>query len=212
MLKRCTEITINEEFEVILVNNGSTDNTHEILEQLIPKYPGCSVVNVQENKGYGFGILAGLNSAKGKILAWTHADMQTDPKDSLLGLDIFDKYGTDILVKGSRYGRPLGDTIFTVGMSIFETLLLRKRMWDINAQPTMFSKDFYETWSSAPHDFSLDLFVYFKSLKDKKLVYRFPVKFGERAYGISHWNVDFKSKLKFIKRTISYSFKLRKMF
>ena len=33
---------------------------------------------------------------------------------------------------------------------------------------------------------------------------------GERAFGTSHWNIDIKSKIKFIKRTINYSFNLRK--
>jgi glycosyltransferase involved in cell wall biosynthesis len=212
LLERCDELIVSEECEVILVDNGSTDNTLEILEQLLPKYPGCRVIHLTDNQGYGYGILAGLNSAKGKILGWTHADMQTDPKDALRGLDLFDKYGTDIFVKGSRYGRPLGDIIFTIGMSVFETLLLRKPLWDINAQPTMFSKDFYETWSFAPDDFALDLFAYYKALKCGNKVYRFPVKFDEREYGISNWNMDLKSKWKFIKRTFSYSLQLLKRF
>ena len=39
-------------------------------------------------------------------------------------------------------------------MSLFETLLLRTRLWDINAQPTMFHRDFFASWDRPPHDFS----------------------------------------------------------
>ncbi|WP_163770080.1 glycosyltransferase, partial [Proteus mirabilis] len=46
-------------------------------------------VRVERNQGYGFGILSGLSQAKGRILAWTHADMQTDPADALAGLALF---------------------------------------------------------------------------------------------------------------------------
>ena len=210
LLNRCIDLGSVRDFELILVNNGSTDNTKDVLEQLLPGYPCCRVVNVAENKGYGYGILAGLKAAKGEILGWTHADMQTDPQDAMIGIQLFHKYGPEILVKGRRYGRPLADTAFTVGMSGFETLLLGKPMWDINAQPTMFSRRFYETWDSPPDDFSLDLYTYYKAKRLNLNVRRFPVKFGERAYGVSHWNVDWRSKWKFIQRTIEFSLKLRK--
>ena len=210
LLNRCRSLGARKDWEIILVNNGSTDNTLEILEHLLPQYPGCRVVNVKINKGYGFGILAGLRAAKGEILAWTHADMQTDPQDVVLGLDLFEESGSEVIVKGRRYGRPIGDTLFTIGMSGFETLLLRKPMWDINAQPTMFSRNFFETWRVPPDDFALDLYAYYEAKSQSIKVRRFPVEFGERAYGQSHWNVDWKSKWKFIQRTVMYSLKLRK--
>ncbi|WP_227724896.1 glycosyltransferase family 2 protein, partial [Yersinia proxima] len=163
LLERCKAITFNPDIEVILVDNGSTDTSPEILQQLLPQYPGCRSVRVENNQGYGFGILAGLKAAKGDVLGWTHADMQTDPQDFLRGLALFEQNGMDIFVKGQRYGRPLSDVIFTVGMSVFETLLLGKAMWDINAQPTLFSRSFFETWQDPPHDFSLDLYVYYRA-------------------------------------------------
>ena len=41
------------------------------------------------NKGYGFGILQGLAVAEGRILSWTHADLQTDPKDVVLAYELY---------------------------------------------------------------------------------------------------------------------------
>jgi glycosyltransferase involved in cell wall biosynthesis len=210
LLERCKALAAEPEVEVILVDNGSTDNTPQLLLNLLPNYPGCRSVRVDNNQGYGFGIVSGLKAAKGEILGWTHADLQTDPQDTLRGLELFEKYGKDIFVKGSRYGRPLADVIFTVGMSIFETLLLTKPMWDINAQPTMFPHEFFESWSTPPDDFSLDLYAYYQAQTQGLKVYRFPVKFGERAHGVSHWNVNWGAKWKFIHRTIDFSLKLKK--
>lgn len=85
-------------------------------------------MRVEKNQGYGFGILSGLRAAEGKVLGWTHADMQTDPVDARRDLVLFDQHGDDIFIKGRRYGRPLGDVLFTVGMSAFKTLLLRHVM------------------------------------------------------------------------------------
>ena len=95
-------------------------------------------------------------------------------------------------------------------MSIFETVLLRTRLWDINAQPNIFSRSFFESWVNPPHDFSLDLYVYFTARHQGLPVYRFPVEFGERAHGVSHWNVNWAGKWKFIRRTIDFSFELKK--
>ena len=210
LLERCKELAVRPDVEVVLVDNGSTDSTAELLQNLLPKYPGCRSIRVEKNQGYGFGIVSGLKAAKGEILGWTHADMQTDPQDVLLGLGLFEKHGDDIFVKGRRYGRPFMDVVFTVGMSVFETLLLARPMWDINAQPTMFPRSFFDDWETPPEDFSLDLFTYYQAQSSGLKVYRFPVRFGERAHGVSHWNVNWAAKWKFIRRTIDFSLQLKK--
>jgi glycosyltransferase involved in cell wall biosynthesis len=211
LLEQCKEIT-SSVVEVILVDNGSSDDTSQILSSLLSKYTGIRSIKLEKNQGYGFGILAGLRASNGDILGWTHADMQTDPKDILNGLTLFDKYGDEIFVKGCRYGRPFLDIVFTVGMSIFETILLKKLFWDINAQPTMFSRIFFERWNSPPDDFSLDLYAYFQAQRMSLIVYRFPVMFKKRAYGVSSWNISWTGKWKFILRTIKYSLKLKEKF
>ena len=210
LLERCKELAVRPDIEVVLVYNGSTDGTTEVLQNLLPKYPGCRSIRIEKNQGYGFGIVSGLKAAKGEILGWTHADMQTDPQDALLGLGIFEMYGENIFVKGRRYGRPLVDVAFTVGMSIFETALLARPMWDINAQPTIFSRSFFESWTIPPDDFSLDLYAYYQAQKYSCKIYRFPVRFGKRVHGISHWNVNWAAKRKFICRTVEFSLQLKK--
>jgi len=208
LLGRC-ECLNKADIEVILVDNGSTDNSSKVLGRLLPSYPHCRSIRIPVNQGYGFGILSGLNEANGDLLSWTHADMQTDPKDILRGLEIFAEHGNNIYVKGQRIKRPLADSFFTISMSVFETLLLRTRLWDINAQPNMCSKHFFESWINPPHDFSLDLYAYFTARKQNLSIYRFPVQFGERAHGVSHWNVNWSAKIKFIRRTINFSFELK---
>ncbi|RQV18493.1 glycosyltransferase family 2 protein [Burkholderia cenocepacia] len=210
LVERCKNLCASSGVEVVLVDNGSSDDSPAVLRTLLAGTTGLRSVRVDVNQGYGFGILSGLRVAEGEILGWTHADMQTDPCDALEGLTLFERCGNDIFVKGRRYGRPIADVAFTVGMSIFETCLLNKPLWDINAQPTMFSRTFFERLKNPPSDFSLDLYVYYQARIMGLPVHRFPVRFGERAHGVSHWNVNWAAKRKFIRRTIDFSLSMRK--
>ena len=200
-----------KDVELILVNNGSNDSTETILLNLKRNYNFLETIKLKKNNGYGNGILQGLKKAKGKYISWTHADLQTDPYDVIIGFEKFEKeLSPKIFIKGNRLGRPLKDIIFTIGMSIFETILLKKFFWDVNAQPNIFHKNFFNMLEKIPLDFSFDLFFYFNAKKKKLKILRFPVKYPERKFGVSHWNTDFKNKMKFIKRTIKYSFQLKK--
>ena len=211
ILNRFSEVIKRDDIEVILVNNGSTDNSEAVLNELLPKYAFAKTVKVEVNQGYGYGILQGLNSAKGDYIGWTHADMQTDPNDVIKALDIIEKENCNKnFVKGNRKGRPLFDVFFTFGMGCFETLLMGQFLWDINAQPNIFSRELFENWKNPPYDFALDLFALYQAKKEKYKIIRFPVIFPERIHGASHWNTGLVAKWKFIKRTIEFSFKLKK--
>jgi glycosyltransferase involved in cell wall biosynthesis len=212
LLDRCDRLVAIGDVEVVLVDNGSTDDSAAVLARLLPDHPGCRSIRVDRNQGYGFGILAGLAAARGEILGWTHADLQTDPFDAAAGLRLFEGGPHNVFVKGRRHGRPFGDVVFTFCMSVFETLLLRKPFWDINAQPTLFRRELFESWSDAPSGFALDLFAYFQARRSGAVVRRFPVLFGARAHGVSHWNVNWAAKRKFIQRTVEFSLQLRRSF
>lgn len=211
ILKRFEEVIKTGEVEVILVNNGSKDDSADVLAELLPNYSFARTVHVPVNQGYGYGILQGLKSAEGEHIGWTHADMQTDPADVLKALDIINNStNKNIYVKGNRKGRPRFDQFFTWGMSVFETIYFKKLLVDVNAQPNIFPKFFFESWDNPPFDFSLDLYAVYMAKKAGLSLVRFPVLFPERIHGESKWNNEgLRSKWKFIKRTLQFSKELK---
>lgn len=204
LLDKCIKC-VSEEIEVILVDNGSTDDTYKKLSQ--SKLPqNLNFIKISKNIGYGHGIISGLNSAKGQIVSWTHADLQTDPFDVIEG---FKKYEGSLIkkkcvVKGIRKKRNFIDFLFTLGMSFYCLIIMKKWMYDINAQPKIFHRDFLKNFSKAPLDFSLDLFWvnYFKQKKIKINI--ISVFFNKRIYGESKGGGSITGKIKLIKRTLAY--------
>lgn len=209
---RCAEVLDAEpDAEIVLVDNGSTDDSPAVLAEVAGRHDRLRSVRVPVNQGYGFGILTGLRAATGDVLGWTHADLQTDPMDAVTGFARFKAGDTSRLyVKGARYGRPLADRVFTTGMSVFETLLFGRVLRDVNAQPNLFPRALFERWDAPPHDFALDTYAYAVAKAEGYRVERFPVLFAPRQHGVSHWNVNWQAKMKFIRRTLDFSFRLRR--
>ena len=138
--------------------------------------------------------------------------MQTNPKDVIKAVDILleDKERENMFVKVTTKGSSPWDMLFTNGMSLFESVYLGKKLIDINAQPNVFSRSFFETWEVPPYDFSLDLYALYMAKKQGMKVVRFPVEFPKRIHGSSKWNTGIKSKFRFIKRTLQFSVALKK--
>ncbi len=211
ILERTKSPFLQNNVELILVNNGSTDNSKEILSKIIIYYPHAKYIDLEKNLGYGGGILKGLNLCKGELIGWTHADLQTDPLDCIAAFKEYEKTAKikNIFIKGNRKNRSLNDQFFTFGMSLFETFLLGKLIYDVNAQPTIFPKRFFNSWINPPKDFSLDLYSYYLAKKNNYKIKRISVDFPKRVSGQSRWNVNYTSRIRFILRTIRYSFKLK---
>ncbi len=213
LLAAYNQAIVRDDIEVVLVNNGSTDETGTILERVAASYSHfLTIVTVSTNQGYGYGILSGLQAATGEFIGWTHGDLQTPPSDVITALHIIEQNENNpsLYVKGTRNGRPIFDRFFSWGMGWFESIYLHAPLREINAQPNVFHRSFLDTFTNPPHDFSFDLYVLYMAHRHHLKLVRFPVAFLKRQHGTSKWNTGIKSKWKFIKRTISFSVKLKK--
>lgn len=206
LLKRFAESCGGTPFELILVDNGSVDDTAQVLARLLPQFPFARSVRVAKNQGYGHGIWTGLQAAKGEVLAWSHADLQTDPADVFHAWRIYRASSSprQTVVKGSRHGRRLSERVVSWGMQTFATLLLRTRLTEINAQPKMFHRDLLACLPSPPVDLNFDLYVLYAARKCGWRVASFPVAFPPRQHGHSSWATSWRSKARTIGRSVRY--------
>lgn len=90
-------------FEIIFVDDGSTDNTFRILEDLHKKDNRLKVLRFRKNFGQTAALSAGFDYSKGDIIITLDGDLQNDPEDIPLLVDKL-REGYDI-VSGWRYKR-----------------------------------------------------------------------------------------------------------
>jgi len=100
-VKAASELT--PDFEVIVVNDGSSDGTAEIADELARTYPQVRVVHHATNRGYGGALQTGFRSAAKELIFYTDGDAQYDPAELAA---LWDRMGEDVdLVNGYKISR-----------------------------------------------------------------------------------------------------------
>lgn len=69
---------LKQDYEIILVNDGSSDNTGKICDEIAEKNPKVKVIHHQKNLGYGEALKSGFYNAKYEIIVYTDGDGQFD--------------------------------------------------------------------------------------------------------------------------------------
>jgi len=76
-----TARTLTPDHEVIVINDGSADNTAEILDELARTYPEVRIVHHEKNRGYGGALRSGFAAATRELIFYTDGDAQYDPAE-----------------------------------------------------------------------------------------------------------------------------------
>lgn len=81
---------LTNDYEILVVNDGSKDDTKEILEHLRKKYTKLRLIHHEKNRGYGGALITGFENAKKEWIFYTDGDGQYDPSELLLLTKVLD--------------------------------------------------------------------------------------------------------------------------
>ena len=80
-LIKCLDSLVNQtltDIEILLINDGSTDNSQKIIDEYVKKYPNICRCFRQENSGQACARNVGINSARGDFIAFVDSDDYVD--------------------------------------------------------------------------------------------------------------------------------------
>jgi glycosyltransferase involved in cell wall biosynthesis len=98
-----TARSLTDDYEVIVVNDGSPDHTGELLDEMARVYPWLKVVHHARNRGYGGALRTGFETACKELVFYTDGDAQYDPREML---ELFAALRDDVdFVNGTKIGR-----------------------------------------------------------------------------------------------------------
>jgi len=134
---------VADDFEIIIVNDGSTDKTGEIADRLLKEDPKVRVVHHEQNLGYGTAIRSGLCTSRMEYIFFTDGDSQFDV--SQLSSFVSAIYGFDGVI-GFRVNRqdPWVRKLNAWAWNRLVRLLFGLRVRDIDCAFKLFRRGVFE--------------------------------------------------------------------
>lgn len=202
-----------EEFQLLIVENGSTDDSQKILKRLKLHEFGSwfDVLRLENNLGYGGGIWAGLQATTAPIIGWTHSDLQCEPRDAFTAFQkLRELESKKVIVKGVRFGRSRREILVSRVYELAARVLLGFRGYEINAQPKVFHREALQLVPNPPKNIAFDLYFLLFAARAGYSFHTIPVHFPARLYGKSSWSSSIVSRCKTIYGVLNYMYQLRK--
>lgn len=170
-----------KEFEIIVVANGSTDNTAKIVRNLAKKDKHIKLVD-ENKRGYGIALRAGFANATKELIFYTDGDNQFNIEDMDKLLPMLAKYD---IVSGYRIKRcdPPGRIFVASVYNLIINLLFHQGIRDIDASFKLFKSEVFKKIKLRANTGLIDAEVLIKAKKQGFLIGQVGVRHYAREAG-----------------------------
>lgn len=176
---------INNNWEVILVNDGSSDKTLNIMEDFSETKPHVKIVSYENNHGKGYAIKKGIDVAKGEKIIFIDADGSINPDQipkMIDKLDYFDIVIGDRSLKQSNIKQPFFRTFIGKLFNLYVRMLFQSNITDnlcgFKGFKQQIAKQLFSDLNAQGWLFDVEIF--FKANKKKYGIYRLPINWEHR--------------------------------
>ena len=173
--------------EIIVIDDGSTDGTRDLLRQIAPGHPRLMLHLHERNRGKGAAIQTGIQAATQDLVLIQDADLEYDPRDYPALLAPIQE-GKAQVVFGSRFlGGPRRTTMFwhmvaNQLLTFMTNILYNSILSDMETGYKVFRREVIQSIPLRCRRFDFEPEITAKLLKRRVRIFEVPISFNPREY------------------------------
>jgi glycosyltransferase involved in cell wall biosynthesis len=144
LIAHMTARRLTDDYEVIVIDDGSPDHTGELLDEMARHFPWLKVVHHGTNRGYGGALRTGFQSATKDLVFYTDGDAQYDPRELTR---LYEAFSPAIdFVNGYKIGRsdPLHRIVIGRAYHWFVRTMFGLRLRDVDCDFRLMRRSVFE--------------------------------------------------------------------
>lgn len=169
------------EYEIIIVDDGSRDNTRTICETFITAYKNINYINLPQNHGKGFALRAGFLHTNGTFIAIQDADMEYNPN---MLRELYKNVEENIVIYGKR-DRKQGYFLNKIGnafLSLLCNILYKSNLFDIYTCYKIIPNKILKSLELTSDGFEIEAEITAKLLRKKTTIKEIPITYSPRSF------------------------------
>jgi glycosyltransferase involved in cell wall biosynthesis len=173
--------------EIIVVDDGSTDGTRELLQRIQPQHPTVRLTLHDRNRGKGAAIRTGIQQATADLVLIQDADLEYEPQEIPQLLRPIQQGKADV-VYGSRFlGAPRRPTMFwhmvaNQLLTLMTNILYNSILSDMETGYKLFRREIIQAIPLRANRFDFEPEITAKLLRRRVRIFEVPISFNPREY------------------------------